>query len=455
MRGSNPSAIESVRISNADKTRSDWPIKHYLNFRYDPYGNQVIAAEAGVSYDSDDSDNSGIQEHGLARSNYTTASVQGDVQVILFHEGVIGYNDGAPVTILGRHRLTNQGGNTRQNTWSHIVSRDTKDNTSSLADGTDSQPWGVLEPLTIKVEPCPASGCGDDSSGSVNDEASNNKEQVDNIIEDDSDDDFDSARQDVIDAASEKFSDSLSKEQAENFVNNLLDEASKQLGISVEELPRNVSDAMLYNIGSHINGQNSTSEVKKAFRRDFYESVLEASLDARLDAIPTPFTFSASGGVFSPTVQFTPDVGGGGGLGYIAIGVGVGYLADKLTEALMDRTNDGKSDSDSNSERDTSGETANPSPNPEDPDKDPEGKEKRRLERLAKKLKLNIDSPTTRQLLDNLDKTVDGYISLFRSPTIRGKVPGEFLNKTVGEALRSGNTTIRKLLTSGRDKFIK
>jgi hypothetical protein len=69
-----------------------------------------------------------------------------------------------------------------------------------------------------------------------------------------------------------------------------------------------------------------------------------------------------------------------------------------------------------------------------------------RAEMLAKKLGLNANSATTRQVLNSLDDKVSSFISQFRSPTIRAKIPGEFMNMTVEEALRSGNTTVRKLL---------
>jgi hypothetical protein len=52
-----------------------------------------------------------------------------------------------------------------------------------------------------------------------------------------------------------------------------------------------------------------------------------------------------------------------------------------------------------------------------------------------------------------LDDTVDTFISSFRKPGIRNKLPGEFLDQTVEEALRSGNTTVRKLLIDSR--FVK
>ena len=72
---------------------------------------------------------------------------------------------------------------------------------------------------------------------------------------------------------------------------------------------------------------------------------------------------------------------------------------------------------------------------------------------LAKKYKLNINSPITQQIIDSLDKSVDSFISTYRKSSIRAEVPGEFINQTVEEALKNGNSTIRKLLTDGR--FIK
>lgn len=42
---------------------------------------------------------------------------------------------------------------------------------------------------------------------------------------------------------------------------------------------------------------------------------------------------------------------------------------------------------------------------------------------------------------------------LIENPQIRSEIPGEFLNQSVEKALKSGHTTIRKLLTDGR--FVK
>ena len=72
---------------------------------------------------------------------------------------------------------------------------------------------------------------------------------------------------------------------------------------------------------------------------------------------------------------------------------------------------------------------------------------------LARKLKMNIQSPTTRQVLNSLDDTVDDFISKFRKASIRSEMPGEYLNMTIEQALRSGNSTVRKLLIEGR--FVK
>ena len=68
--------------------------------------------------------------------------------------------------------------------------------------------------------------------------------------------------------------------------------------------------------------------------------------------------------------------------------------------------------------------------------------------KLAKKLRISATGKAGVQILDNLNVTVDEFISNFRKAGIRSRVPGEFLDKTVLEALQSGNSTIRKLLTN-------
>ncbi len=76
-----------------------------------------------------------------------------------------------------------------------------------------------------------------------------------------------------------------------------------------------------------------------------------------------------------------------------------------------------------------------------------------RAEMLARKLKLNIRSPTTRQLLNSLDDKVVDFIGKYRMGGIKGKFPSEFLDKSVEQALRDGGSTVRKLLLDGR--FVK
>lgn len=73
--------------------------------------------------------------------------------------------------------------------------------------------------------------------------------------------------------------------------------------------------------------------------------------------------------------------------------------------------------------------------------------------KLAKLLKLNINSPTTMSILENADNTVQEFISTHRKGSIKSVFPEEHLNSTVKEAMQSGNTTVRKLLTDKR--FLK
>lgn len=42
---------------------------------------------------------------------------------------------------------------------------------------------------------------------------------------------------------------------------------------------------------------------------------------------------------------------------------------------------------------------------------------------LAKKFKMNINSPTTRQILNNLDESVEFFISTYRKSSIRSEIP--------------------------------
>ena len=77
----------------------------------------------------------------------------------------------------------------------------------------------------------------------------------------------------------------------------------------------------------------------------------------------------------------------------------------------------------------------------------------RALQKFAKRVGLNFESPTTKQLLSHLDITVEAFIGGFRQAKIKSVFPAEFLKTTVKDALLTGGSTVRKLLTDGR--FIK
>jgi RHS repeat-associated protein len=81
------------------------------------------------------------------------------------------------------------------------------------------------------------------------------------------------------------------------------------------------------------------------------------------------------------------------------------------------------------------------------------GAEAAKLLIIAKKLKLNISSSTTKEIIKNLDQTVESFISKYRKGSIKSEFPAEYLGQTVEKALKSGNTTVRKLLTDKR--FVK
>jgi hypothetical protein len=66
-------------------------------------------------------------------------------------------------------------------------------------------------------------------------------------------------------------------------------------------------------------------------------------------------------------------------------------------------------------------------------------------QRFARAVKLPPDSPAVL----NRGLTVDEFMAKFRQASIRKEFPGEFLDQTVEQALRSGNSTVRKLLISG------
>ena len=70
--------------------------------------------------------------------------------------------------------------------------------------------------------------------------------------------------------------------------------------------------------------------------------------------------------------------------------------------------------------------------------------------KLAQKVGLNAKSENTVQLMKAWNMKVADFIGAARKGGIKGEFPAEYLNKTVGEALQSGGTTVRKLLTDSR-----
>jgi hypothetical protein len=133
--------------------------------------------------------------------------------------------------------------------------------------------------------------------------------------------------------------------------------------------------------------------------------------------------------------------------GTVVIGVSGANIIKDFVYYSSDHAHDDKSSNGSsdNGSQDNEGVNSNSQSNSSPNDN--------QLKALAKKLNLNINSPTTKQLLENIKLSCSDFISRFRSPKIRGEFPGEFLNKTVEEALKSANTTVRKLLTDSR--FVK
>lgn len=73
-----------------------------------------------------------------------------------------------------------------------------------------------------------------------------------------------------------------------------------------------------------------------------------------------------------------------------------------------------------------------------------------RMMMIARQIGANINSPTTRQLLSNLDMRVTDYIAKYRQASIRGKFPTDVLEMTIEEALLGGDSLVRKLLMDGR-----
>lgn len=70
----------------------------------------------------------------------------------------------------------------------------------------------------------------------------------------------------------------------------------------------------------------------------------------------------------------------------------------------------------------------------------------------------NLNSPTTRQLYENRQISVEEYIGKFRKGGISEVLPAEAKNMSVENALKAGivgGKNLRKLLTDNRDKFQK
>ncbi|MEP6695314.1 MAG: putative T7SS-secreted protein [Pseudonocardiales bacterium] len=68
--------------------------------------------------------------------------------------------------------------------------------------------------------------------------------------------------------------------------------------------------------------------------------------------------------------------------------------------------------------------------------------------KFARKIKLDVDNPA----IANRQMTVQDFIGKFRNAEVNRVFPGEYKGQTVEDALRSGDSTVRKLLTDGRWK---
>lgn len=80
------------------------------------------------------------------------------------------------------------------------------------------------------------------------------------------------------------------------------------------------------------------------------------------------------------------------------------------------------------------------------------------IERWARKMKMNPNSPTTQQFYANRHLTVEEYIAKFRKGRVKQVLPEEAKTMSVEEALQKrkvGGRSIRKLLGSGHSKFRK
>jgi hypothetical protein len=70
--------------------------------------------------------------------------------------------------------------------------------------------------------------------------------------------------------------------------------------------------------------------------------------------------------------------------------------------------------------------------------------------KLAKKYNLNLQSPNSAQIVDNLGMTCEAFIAAFRKGSLKAEFPQEYLGLTVGQALDADQSKVRKLLIDGR-----
>ena len=76
----------------------------------------------------------------------------------------------------------------------------------------------------------------------------------------------------------------------------------------------------------------------------------------------------------------------------------------------------------------------------------------------CRKVKMNGNSDTTKQLYENRSSTVQAYVAKFRSGAIKGVLPAEAAQMTVEAALQAGEVggvNVCKLLQDNREKFGK
>lgn len=143
-------------------------------------------------------------------------------------------------------------------------------------------------------------------------------------------------------------------------------------------------------------------------------------------------------------------------------------IQDVNTKRIMDKQLELQRQAIAKQEDEKNKQAANPEPEPSsDTVKDAEaGKDKKekgaeksaekqgkdKLLADAKKFNLNANSPTSQNILKNLDIDVKKFIANNRKSSIKNEFPAEFLKDgvTVRKALEQGGTKVRKLLTDSR-----